>query len=60
MITISTANTYLNFANSANGDIITSNTFTQNSIIASAQTRPSPNTAGPDDEYGFAETITYF
>jgi hypothetical protein len=50
----------LNFANSANGDIITSNTFTQNSIIASAQTRPSPNTAGPDDEYGFAETITYF
>ncbi len=51
---------YLNFANSANGDIITSNTFTQNSIISSVQTRPSPNTAGPDDEFGFAETITYF
>lgn len=60
MITTSTANTYLNFANSANGDIITSNTFTQNSIISSVQTRPSPNTAGPDDEYGFAETFTSF
>ena len=32
----------------------------QNSIISSVQTRPSPNTAGPDDEFGFAETITYF
>ena len=60
MITTSTANTYLNFANSANGDIITSNTFTQNSIISSVQTRPNPNTAGPDDEYGFAETFTSF
>jgi hypothetical protein len=60
MITLSTANTFLNFANSANGDIISANTYTQNSIISSVQTRPSPNTAGPDDEFGFAETITYF
>jgi hypothetical protein len=60
MITVSTANTFLNFANSANGDIISANTYTQNSIISSVQTRPSPNTAGPDDEFGFAETITYF
>ena len=60
MITMSTANTYMNFANSANGDIISANTYTQNSIISSIQTTPSPNTAGPDDEFGFAETITYY
>ena len=60
MITLATANTHMNFANSANGDIITSNTFTQNSIISSVQTRPNPNTAGPDDEYGFAETFTSY
>jgi hypothetical protein len=60
MITLATANTHMNFANSANGDIITSNTFTQNSIISSVQTRPNPNTAGPDDEYGFAETYTSY
>jgi hypothetical protein len=60
MITKSTANTYMNFANTANGDIISANTYTQNSIISSVQTTPSPNTAGPDDEFGFAETFTSF
>ena len=60
MITKSTANTYMNFANTANGDIISANTYTQNSIISSVQTTPSPNTAGPDDEFGFAETFTVF
>ena len=60
MITLSTANTFMNFANSANGDIISANTYTQNSIISSVQTRPSPNTAGPDDEFGFAETFTSY
>jgi hypothetical protein len=60
MITLSTANTHMNFANSANGDIISANTYTQNSIISSVQTRASPNTAGPDDEYGFAETYTSY
>jgi len=60
MITVSTANTYMNFANSANGDIISSNTYTQNSLISSAQIRPNPSTAGPDDEFGFSETYTSY
>lgn len=52
-------NTHINFANTSNGSILTSNTYTANSLISTLVTTPTPNTAGPDDEFGFAETLTY-